>query len=348
MLVKNAWYVATWADELGENPIARRICDVPVVLFRSADGAPAALLDRCCHRAAPLSRGQVTAGGLECGYHGLVFNGAGKCVAIPGQTHIPPATAVRSFPVVEKNAIIWIWMGDAVADPSLIVDYPFHSDPANWPYRKMAVPIKASWILLIDNLMDLTHVGYVHHPTIGGVPSAHADAKTATELTPRGLKFTRWILDGPPSPMIQMQVPFSGNVDRWQEFELIAPSVVKHWAGAVDANTGAYDRGHRDGGFNIRVFHGITPETATTCTYFLSIATGFGHDDPHTAERALETTRAVIAEDKVMIEEQQLRYTELGEEEGLVNTHTDGARVSMRRTIDAMLKNEQQPENVLV
>jgi phenylpropionate dioxygenase-like ring-hydroxylating dioxygenase large terminal subunit len=333
MLVRNAWYVAIWADELQDAPIARRICDIPVVLFRSADGTPAALLDRCCHRAAPLSLGKVTADGLECGYHGLIFNGSGACVCIPGQTHIPSATAVRSFPVVEKNALIWIWVGDGAADPNLIVDYPFHGDPVNWPYRKMTVPVNASWILLIDNLMDLTHVGYVHHPTIGGVPAAHADAKTVTEPTPRGLKLTRWILDGPPSPMIQLQVPFSGNIDRWQEFELIAPSVVRHWAGAV--------------GFNIRLFHGITPETATTCTYFLSIATGFAHDDPLTAERALETTRVVIAEDKVMIEEQQRRFTELGDE-GLVNTHTDGARVSMRRTIDAMLKKEERAESLLV
>ena len=347
MLVKNAWYVAIWGDELTEKPLARRICDIPVVLFRTSDGAPAALLDRCCHRAAPLSLGKVTTQGLECGYHGLVFDGGGACVCIPGQVHIPPATTVRSFPVVEKGAIIWIWMGDAPADPSLIVDYPFHSDPANWPYRKMTVPIKASWVLLIDNLMDLTHVGYVHHPTIGGVPTAHANAKTIIEPTPRGLKFTRWILDGPPSPMVQMQVPFSGNVDRWQEFELVAPSVVKHSAGSVDANTGAYDKGRRDGGFNIRLFHGITPETETTCTYFLSIATGFGHDDPRTADRALESTQIVIAEDKLMIEQQQLRYTQFGED-GLLNTHADGPRVSMRRTIDAMLAQESRPESVVV
>ena len=347
MLIKNAWYVAVWADELTTTPISRQICEIPVVLFRTSDGVPAALLDRCCHRAAPLSLGKVTAAGLECGYHGLVFDGAGACVSIPGQIHIPAATTVRSFPVVEKDAMIWIWMGDAPADPSLIVDYPFHSDPTNWPYRKMTVPIKSSWILLIDNLMDLTHVGYVHHPTIGGVPTAHASAKTVTVPTPRGLKFTRWILDGPPSPTIQMQVPFSGNVDRWQEFELIAPSAVIHWAGAVDANTGAYDKGRRDGGLNLRLFHGITPETATTCSYFLSIATGFGHDDPQTPDRALETTRVVIAEDKTMIETQQLRYSAFGED-GLVNTHTDGARVSMRRTIDAMLMQEDQSSNVSV
>jgi phenylpropionate dioxygenase-like ring-hydroxylating dioxygenase large terminal subunit len=47
-----------------------------------AEGKVSGLVDRCCHRGAPLSLGKVTPEGLQCGYHGLVFNGADKCVKI--------------------------------------------------------------------------------------------------------------------------------------------------------------------------------------------------------------------------------------------------------------------------
>jgi phenylpropionate dioxygenase-like ring-hydroxylating dioxygenase large terminal subunit len=59
MFIRNAWYVAAWADEIGEAPLARRICNEPVVLFRDRQNRTPALLDMCCHRGAPLHMGEV-------------------------------------------------------------------------------------------------------------------------------------------------------------------------------------------------------------------------------------------------------------------------------------------------
>jgi len=80
MFIRNAWYIAAWADELSDKPLARRILNEPVVLFRDKSGKAAAIADRCCHRGTPLSLGEVTDQGLQCGYHGMIFDGAGKCV----------------------------------------------------------------------------------------------------------------------------------------------------------------------------------------------------------------------------------------------------------------------------
>ena len=80
MFIRNAWYVAAWGDEIGETPLARRICNEPVVLFRDREGRVAALVDMCCHRGAPLHMGKVVEEGLQCGYHGLIFDRAGTCV----------------------------------------------------------------------------------------------------------------------------------------------------------------------------------------------------------------------------------------------------------------------------
>ena len=102
MFLKNCWYAAAWDDEVSEVPLARTILNEPVVLFRTADGWPAALEDRCCHRGLPLSMGRVEGETLQCGYHGLRFDPGGQCVAVPGQSTIPPGARVRSFPLVER------------------------------------------------------------------------------------------------------------------------------------------------------------------------------------------------------------------------------------------------------
>src|SRR5438270_4285835 len=107
MLLRNAWYIAAWADEVKAEPLPRRICNDLIVLFREPSGAVAALADRCCHRAAPLHMGSVVENGIQCGYHGLVFDASGRCVRIPGQSRIPEDARVRSYPLVEKNQLVW-------------------------------------------------------------------------------------------------------------------------------------------------------------------------------------------------------------------------------------------------
>ena len=170
MLLRNAWYIAAWADEIrGERPLARRICNEPIVLFRDGTGRAAALADRCCHRAAPLSMGMIVEDGIQCGYHGLVIDGSGRCVRIPGQKQIPADARVRSYHVVEKDQLVWVWMGDpAKADAAKIADFPYHNNPGKWPNKHDVYPIRANYMLMVDNLMDLTHLGYLHARTVGG------------------------------------------------------------------------------------------------------------------------------------------------------------------------------------
>ncbi|MDO8943241.1 MAG: Rieske 2Fe-2S domain-containing protein, partial [Desulfobacterales bacterium] len=165
----HGWYVAAWADEVtGDTPLKRTICGNAIVMFRTRQGRVGALEDRCCHRAAPLHLGKVVEQGLQCGYHGLIFDCAGACVRIPAQDRIPDTARVRSFPMVEKNQVLWIWIGPPeAADESLIIDYPWHDDAAHWPHKRSMYHVDADYMLLVDNVMDLTHIGYVHEKTIG-------------------------------------------------------------------------------------------------------------------------------------------------------------------------------------
>lgn len=341
MFIRNAWYVAAWADEVAGKPLARRILNEPVVLFRDAQGKAGALIDMCCHRGAPLHLGQVTEQGLACGYHGLTFDRTGACVRIPGQDRIPERTRVRSFPVVEQDAFLWIWMGDpALADPAAIVPYPWHNDTARWPHRHAVYPIKGSAMLMVDNLMDLTHLGYVHASTIGGNPMTHVEAKMDTVRTDTGLKFTRWMLNSVPPPTYVRAVGFQGRIDRVQQFEFIAPGSILQLSAADEA--GAYRNGLTpDSKLQFRLFHGLTPETETSCFYFWSVANGFRPGDEATTEALFNEIAAAFNEDRAVVEAQQARISERGED-GFVDIHTDSARLHMRRTVDRLLARESR------
>ena len=341
MFIKNAWYIAAWAHQITTKPLARTICNEALVLYRdSANGKVGALEDRCCHRGTPLSMGEVVEDGLQCGYHGLVFDNSGTCVRIPGQDKIPPKARVRSFPIVEKDEFIWIWMGEAAkADVSKIIDYPIHNDYKKWPHKHAMYHIKGGYMLMVDNLMDLTHLGFVHKNTIGGNARAHVDAKMKVTPTETGLHYIRWLLDSMPPPTYVKAVGFEGKVDRWQEFEYIAPGNIVQWSGALAVGQGAQEKREQDGGFQLRLFHGLTPETDTTCFYFWSTANGYRQDDPQATEILYSEIDRAFLEDKVFVEGQQAILSATGEDR-LVDIVSDAARVHMRRTVNRLIAQE--------
>ena len=302
-LIENAWYLAAWSNELGETPLARKIMNQDMVLFRDAQGKPGALEDRCVHRAAPLSCGQVTENGLQCGYHGMTFGRDGKCTVNPADN--PGNLRVKSFPVVERQKFIWIWTGDpALADESKIIDFPYHDDE-EWPFQFGRFHFEANYMLVVDNLMDLTHLGYVHTKTIGGNPQAHDNAVQDNFETPFGARYERWTMDSAPPPTFLRGVPFKGNIDRWSMFEYVAPGSVLQFGGGLDTGRGAQQDQNQEGAFRLRLLHSATPETETTCHYFWSFAPGLRQNDKAFLKQLYDDFHPTFMEDREIIQMQQ-------------------------------------------
>jgi len=347
MFIRNDWYIAAWAHEVQPGKLlARTICNDKVVVFRDALGKASALEDRCAHRGAPLSCGEMVPEGLQCGYHGLVFGSDGKCVYIPGQTNIPPKAHVRSFPLVEQDEFLWIWMGDpAKADPAKVVPYPWNNDHKNWPHKPERYHVECNFMLLVDNLMDLTHLGYVHKGTIGGNPKVHVEAKMDISRTDNGVKYTRWMLNSVPPPTYVKAVGFKGLVDRWQEFEFHAPGAIHQWSGATDVGTGAYE-GNREGGFSLRLYHGITPETDRTSHYFWSGANGYRQDDPSATEQLWQELATAFKQDLTIVAAQQATLDHY-KSNAYVDIKADGARVHARRVLERRMAEEAEQAKAL-
>ncbi len=298
------WWVAAFSSELVQGqPLARRLLDQPVVLYRRADGLPAALLDRCPHRWTPLSMGSVSGNDIVCGYHGFRFTPGGQCVDVPSQDVVPRGLAVRAYPVLERPPFIWIWMGEAAAqEPSEIPDYPWLTQPG-WSTIKGLVPLKANYMALRENVLDLTHFGYAHASSFeitdwDKPPEVARDGMTVSFLQ----RF-----DGALAPMyggptgIGTQTP--ARRIEWGRF--LTPAI--HVSG-VDITHPDPER-QAAGELSLRFTHVTTPQSATETLYFWTVARNHGRETE--AMAALE--RAVIAafdEDREILEAIQRRLDE--------------------------------------
>jgi vanillate O-demethylase monooxygenase subunit len=344
MFLRNLWYVAAWSsDVIAGTPLGRTIVGDSVVLFRTASGAVAAIEDRCIHRGMPLSPGECEGEIIRCPYHGLEYDGSGRCTKIPGQDSIPRSAAVRSYPVVDRDALVWIWMGDRErADPATIPSHPYHTDP-NWVWSKIVLEVNANWQLFNDNLLDLSHLGHVHKRTIGGDPDTHANAKMTTEREGDRVHVKRWLLDSNPPPFYRNAGNFAGNIDRWQEIEF-RPGFLEFYTGATDAGTGAYE-GRRIGGVHIRHMHGITPQTEHSTLYFFTQARNFALEAPGLTEKLHELATLTFQEDKAVLEAQQARL--LADPDGpTINIHSDAGGIYARRIVEELHAAEQRTEPV--
>jgi len=110
---------------------------------------------------------------------------------------------------------------------------------------------------------------------------------------------------------------------------------VLQWTGATDVG-GYRDGDTSDSKLAFRLYHGLTPETETSCFYFWSAANGFRQDEPAATQQFFDQVAAAFLEDKTVVEAQQARLTELGEA-GLVDIVTDATRLHMRRTVERLL-----------
>lgn len=339
--LRNSWYVAAFDNEVGSEPLARMFLNEPVVLYRDKAGAPVALEDRCCHRQLPLSQGNVIGDMLQCGYHGLEFDRNGDCVKVPGQSQIPPESSIRSYPVTEKWNWIWIWMGDpSRADESLIPDWHWVGDEG-WRTVKgnggSPMPVACAYQLVSDNLLDISHLTYVHASSIGN--DAIMDFPIKTERSNSMVKMTRMVMDRPAAPFWGWAGKFTGNVDRWMETTCEMPAFVVNDAGSVELGTDMRP-GHRDRGIEMRVLNAPTPETDTSCHYFYAHARNFGLDDPEIQNAYLTQFTDVFLEDKFVLEGQQ-RMMSLKPDEAGIDINSDAPSIAARNMLRELIDAEQ-------
>jgi phenylpropionate dioxygenase-like ring-hydroxylating dioxygenase large terminal subunit len=301
MFLQDYWYAAAWSNEIGREPFARIICNEPMVFYRTQAGAVVAMEDRCCHRRLPLRMGRIVGDNIQCHYHGLTFEPGGRCVKVPGQGLVPPSARVRTFVVKEKYALVWVFLGNAaLADEASIPDYHWITDPG-WGARGTYFNVKAQYLLIVENLLDLTHLAFVHATTIGNaavVESANVQFKRG----PATVDITRIMKNCAPPPTYVKAGGFTGNIDRWQYINFAPPGFVRLETGGCDAGREG-DAAAKQ--ITLRNLNIITPETDATTHYFWAQCHDFDVRNQKLTDMLFEDVKAAFLQDVDVFEAQQ-------------------------------------------
>lgn len=333
---RNMWWVAAHSDEISQKPLARWLLETPVVLYRLADGSPVALYDRCPHRWAPLSEGHVEGDRIICPYHGMQFDAAGKCTKAPTQTMMPKTAEIPSYPVREAGSFIWIWMGDQDAIDSEPPDVSYQTDPG-WTSMTGYYEVAANWVLIRENVLDLTHVAFLHKNTFKQndwitAPESFMDGETVCYQQEFDL--------APLSPLFcaGMGLPEDKPIKRNQLGRMPSLAIsFSDWC----VHDPEPDPGRRSD-FIMRGCHIVTPSTRGHTHYFW----GAAFDVPDLTEEVKTKTMAKVTEafdeDKYLLEKMQAQIE--ADPRGLdfleVTLGADGAGIKVRQILNKKLEAE--------
>lgn len=332
MFIKDAWYIAGRPEDFNnETPTKRWIIGKPLALFRASDGQVVALSDRCPHRQAPLSGGKITDDKLACPYHGHQFGSDGQCKLIPFNKKIPSSYKVPTYTVIEKYGFVWVWMGDKEqCDESQLPNYFETLDDSSFNWVIFEDQVDADYQLLNDNILDLTHVPYIHS-IIGDSPleemELQVDKTDRTVTVQRESKTIR-----PGEFMISAGVPEKARIKgRW---DFTAPCYAAGNIAYFTAENGSSDK---IGNWDVRLAH--IPTVAGQCIIYGMIGADFLPPNQHTEDFLRNTFHTTLNEDKVMCEDvQALIDTDPNFQE--ISVKTDAGGLAGRRIIDKIIAAE--------
>lgn len=341
----NQWYVGAFAEEVGRDLLARTLLGRRVLFYRTMDGRPVALADRCAHRSYPLSDGELDGDSVICGYHGFRYNPDGDCIEVPSAAKCPRSIGVQRYPLVEKGGLLWIWMGNPDRpDRSRLPDTSFlESD--QWVRSTGYFRLPGNYVSLHENLLDLTHLSYVHARSFGTPDYAQAPFKTVIE--DGHFTITRSVIPTLLPPIWGDPTGLSGvkTAARVATSEFLSPAFHQVSVSFYDS---AMPEGERPV-FSIRTAHLPTPETHGTTHYFIVHGRDFALDDEQVTQTMHDRLFMAFEEDvdalgkleKVL---EQTPSDDLYE----ISVASDGPSVAMRRYLKRSAEEEARaiPESM--
>lgn len=329
-LIFNEWYCAGFGVEFTAALFKRKILGRDLVFYRTSEGNVTALEDRCPHRSFPLSSGRLVNDQIVCGYHGFCYDQRGDCVQVPSQER-PPKVGIRHYPVREIGRIVWIWMGE----PSLAESSPPPVQPwmvdAGWESSTGYLHLPANYVGLHENLLDLTHIEYLHAQTLGMNSPGFAAAPFKVLLDGGRIAIERRVEPTGLPPVFATTTGLGGiqTAARVSRTDYLSPALEQLSASYFDGSLP--ESGRRE--YRVRTAHLMTPETLTTTHYFIDHAWNWGHGNAELRQMMHEGLFAAFLEDVqgLSLVEANLASRENDPEFFEISVAADGAAVAMRR-----------------
>lgn len=322
------WYVAAFGDEVDRSLMARTLLGKKVLLYRTEGGEAVALDDRCAHRSYPLSSGELEGDTVVCGYHGFRYNSAGDCIEVPAMAKCPRSIGVKRYALVERGPLLWIWMGNAEqADPARIPDTSYQWSP-DWVCSKGYFHLPGNYVSLHENLLDLTHLSYIHAKSFGSPEYARAPYRT--ELGDGHFLVRREVIPTLLPPVWADPSGLAGvcTAARVAVSEFFSPAFHRVTTSFYDSALPEAERKV----CTIRTSHLPTPETHSTTHYFIVHGRDFALDDPEQTGIMHDRLFTAFSEDVEAMGKLERMLAETAPEDFYeISVTTDGPAVAMRR-----------------
>lgn len=297
-LIKNCWYVAARAGEVSRAPIARELLGTSLVLFRKENGDAVALQNRCAHRSFPLVNGKLNGDIITCGYHGLQYDCSGKCIAIPMQERKPTGISVKAYAVKEYGGFVWFWAADKeTADDSAFPNMPWLDDK-DWQVEVGFLEIASNYVHLHENLLDLSHLSFLHEGSFG--TPEYARAPVEMEINGQDIQVWR---------QVECVLPdIYAKPLGWQNQKALRRSGSQFISPGLHLNTGIL-RNLEIGEElqkpqpTVKVLQLITPASQYSTHYWYAQCRNFETDNDAMGEFMIKANGAAFAEDQFALEE---------------------------------------------
>lgn len=336
--VRDRWYVAAYGREVGRELLGRTVLSESILLYRTEDGRAVAMAERCVHRRFPLSQAPSRLDGdrVVCGYHGFTYGTDGGCVSVPGQRRVPRTARLKTYPVVEQDSFVWVWIGDCEPGDTLPPRAPWMDSPDYTVVSGME-PIDGDYGLLVDNLMDLSHETYLHGGYIGTPEVAETPITTEVDDAAGIVHVSRHMDDVECPPFYARSTGIEGRITRRQDIEYHAPCLyVLHSRVAPVGTPGPHPDGSDPHAFHVEVVYGITPSTEKTTYDFWGVARDFALDDQDVTDYLRDSNHTVVMQDVVALNvlQKSLDTEPPGYQELSINIDTGG--LAARRVLARM------------
>ena len=291
-LVRNCWYVAARAAEISRTPLARKLLNVDVVLWRTESGAAVAMRNRCPHRSFPLSRGKLVGDRLVCGYHGMEFGADGVCTHMPALSRAPATAMVQTYPAADRGPLTWIWMGAPdLADEAAIPDTSWLSDP-KWGTVTGDFHVHSDYVAMHENLIDQTHFPFLHPGTVG--TPEYARSKLTATTDDNQVVIRRELRDSAPPGVYGLPAKIMDKkVHRTSEARFVSPALHTAFARVhvPDPDPG------KPTDYRYNITHAFTPETNNSIHYWWFNSRDYRPGDPQIDQFMREAHTQAYSED---------------------------------------------------
>jgi phenylpropionate dioxygenase-like ring-hydroxylating dioxygenase large terminal subunit len=317
------WHAVALAGDVTAEPVGVTLLGRDLALWRDAGGRVVAVPDRCPHRNAPLSAGQLRDGCVVCPYHGWTFDGSGACVAVPSAgpgAAIPPRARLQPHHCVERYGLVWVCPGEPETG---IPDMPWEDDPT---FRRFNNPVErwaTSATRMVDNFLDYSHFPYVHLGTFGGAAEGEIPTLELGPLPDGWYGYEYDVVAANDSGGASVSGQATQVVQRHMTTGFTLPFAVR--------STIAYETGLQH-----MILLLASPIDDVTSWFTFVVWRNADHDRPEDEVMAFD--RRIGREDRVMLE--RLRGPLPFGNDGTVSVQSDKGSVEWRRRLRALLAGE--------